>query len=348
MSPPALPGAVLRDDPDLTERQRALFAALVALHRRDARPIGSERLHALSAVPLSAAGMRTELAALEERGLLERTHASAGRVPSARGWEFWVCRLMEPAPLTPDLAARIRAALADSSRDVATLLGEASRLLADLTQQIGLARADSLDREPLTRLDLVALGGRRVLLALNLGVAFARTLALELDSPLDPEDLDEVANVLRERLLGAALVEVRDRLDHDPELVRHSAVRLVARAAREQWAHPVSTPLLASGASRIAGQPEFADAPRREAILRTIESGPPIDRLLVAGLEGQAAARVGLGHDGALAACSLVSFALSGPVPGAVGVLGPRRMDYALAFAVVDAVGNRVTELLQA
>uniref|UniRef100_A0A832I3B9 Heat-inducible transcription repressor HrcA n=1 Tax=Eiseniibacteriota bacterium TaxID=2212470 RepID=A0A832I3B9_UNCEI len=348
MSQPALPGAVLRDDPDLTERQRALFGALVELHRRHARPVGSEALHARSGVALSSAGVRAELAELEARGLLERGHASAGRVPSAAGWAYWVRHLMAPAPVSPEVEARIRAVLAHSAHDVESLLQEASRLLSDLTRQIGLARADSLDRETLTRLDVVPLGERRVLLALNLGGALARTLALELESPLAPDELDEVGAVLRERLLGRTLAEVRERLDHDPELVRHSAARLVARALRGQWAQPVRTPLLAAGASHIAGQPEFADGPRLAPVLRAIEGGPPIDRQLAGSLEGQAAARVGLEPDGALSALSLVSVALPGPVPGAVGVLGPLRMDYALAFAVVDAVGQRLGELLDA
>lgn len=347
MSLPALPGALLRDDPDLSDRQRTLLAALVSLHGRHARPVGSEALHGAAGLPLSATSVRAELAELERLGLLERGHTSSGRVPTPRGWEYWVRHLMDPAPVPPAVLERIRATLVRSASDVDTLLQEASRLLSDLTHQVGLARADSLDREVLTRLDLVPLGGRRALLALNLGVSFARTLALELESPLEPGPLEEVGGVLRERLLGRPLGEVRDRLDRDPELVRHSAARLVARAMREQWLPPVSTPLHAAGASRIAEQPEFASTPRLVSVLRVVESGPPLDRLLAGSLEGQAAVRVGLDEDRALVSCSLVSFALAGPVPAAVGVLGPLRMDYARAFAVVDAVGVRVTELLQ-
>ena len=83
-------------------------------------------------------------------------------------------------------------------------------------------------------------------------------------------------------------------------------------------------------------------------MLRVVESGRPLDRWMAASVEGQAAVQVGLDASQPLASCSLVSFALPGTLWGAVGVLGPRRMDYALVFAVVDAVGNRVSDLLQA
>src|SRR5439155_990595 len=90
--------------------------------------------------------------------------------------------------------------------------------------------AASLAKETLTGLDLVASDERYVLMVLNLGPAAVRTLALELESPLAREELAEVAAVLRERLLGRSLTEVRDRLASDPELVRKSATRMVARA----------------------------------------------------------------------------------------------------------------------
>lgn len=347
MSTPAYPGHPRLEDPDLSERQRAVFAALVTVHNQSARPIGSEALGQHAGLPVSAATIRSELAALEDRGLLERAHSSSGRVPTARGYEYYVRHLMAPAELPAEVLEVVDGALLRTERDVEHLLREASRLIASMTRQLGLALADSLDGERLTRLDLVATLPARAVMVLHVGELLVRTLALELDHALDEGELQEVAGVLRNRLLGRPLAEVRDRLDHDPELVRDSAVRLVTRAARERWSGSVTTPLLRHGLTHIAEQPEFAGSPRLSSLLRALESGSPLDRLMVTTLEGQASVRVGLDEDHALAACSLVSFALPGAVPGAVAVLGPLRMDYARALAVVDAVGNRIAELLQ-
>lgn len=347
MSQPALPGRLTREDPDLTERQRGVFAELLRLHRASARPVGSDAIAARTTIRLSSASVRAALGELEDAGLLERARASSGRVPTARGHEYFVRAMLAPATLPRPVVEEIHARLSRSCEDVEALLDEASRLLSSLTRQLGLALATALDDQVLSGLDLEPLGLARALLALDLGAGASHTLVLELESPLEPDALAEVARVLRDRLIGRTLAEVRGRLADDPELVRGSAVRIVARAAAESWTRPVTTPLYRTGIPHIAEQPEFAGVARLGPILRVIENGPPLDRLMVAGYEGQAAARVGLDEDRALAGCSLVSFPLPGSIRGAVGVLGPVRMDYAYVLAAVDAVGSRVADLLQ-
>jgi len=141
---------------------------------------------------------------------------------------------------------------------------------------------------------------------------------------------------------------VRVRLERDPGLADDSAVRIVVRALSSSWNRPVETPLLHSGAMNMAGQPEFANGQRLGPVLQAVETGEPLNRLMVGGIQGQVGVRVGLDEARALAGCSLVSFPLPGAVRGAVGVLGPLRMDYAFTLAVVDRVGTRIADLLSA
>jgi len=288
------------------------------------------------------------LAELEDIGLLERAAGSGGRVPSPRGYAYYVRALLEPAVLPNEVLDAIDAQFEASARDVEQLLHEASRVLASLTHQLGLAMAAPLDEEPLSALDLESLSEARVLMVLGLGGHAARTLVLRLDSPLERGSLEAVEAVLRERLLGRPLGEVRARLEQDPALARDAVVRRVVRAAAASWTRPVETPLLSSGAMHIARQPEFADPRSLGTVLEALESGEPLNRLLVSGIQGQVGVRVGLEPAAGLSACSLVSFTLPGAIPGAVGVLGPLRMDYAFALAVVDRVGSRVADLLSA
>ena len=345
MSQTAFPGRLIPDDPDLSERQQRILAALVELHGAMARPVSSELITQHGDIAMSSASVRAELSELETLGLLERSHSSAGRVPTPTGFSLYVRTLLTPAALDLDTVAQVEGRLSHSARDVRQLLDEASQLLATLTHQLGLALAVSLAGEMLKGLDLARLDDRRALLVLDLGAETLRTLVLELESELERDELEQVAVVMRERLVGRTLSEVRDRLEHDPELVRKSAVRIVSRAAALSWEQPVETPLYRSGAMHIAEQPEFSRSVG--PILRAVESRSPLDRLLVLGIEGQVAARVSLDEDAALAGCSLVTYSLPGRVRGAVGVLGPMRMNYALAFAAVDAVGARVAEILE-
>ena len=348
MSDPSIPGRLTPGDPELSDRQRVIFRTLVTLHGRNARPVGSERIALERRVRLSGASVRAVLAELEDMGLIGRSGASAARVPTSLGYGYFVRQLLEPAVLPAEVVDAIDAQFASCSSDVEQLLQEASRLLASLTRQLGLALAASLDEQVLSSLELQALSERRALLVLGLSGHTARTLLLELDTPLEPGALEQVAGVMRERLVGRPLADVRGRLAHDIELARHSVVRVVVRAAAASWTRPVETPLMSAGAVHIARQPEFASPQRLGPVLEAVESGQPLNRLLVSGIQGQVGVRVGLAADAGLASCSLVSFSLPGVIPGAVGVLGPLRMDYAYTLAVVDTVGTRVTELLSA
>ena len=344
----AYPGQFHREDPDLSERLQSVFLTLVSLYGRTARPVGSEAVAHEAGIPLSPASIRNDLAELESLGLLERAHASSGRVPSPRGYEFFVRSLLRPTALPAAMLERIRRELQRSTQDIEALLREASRLLSTLTEQLGLAVARSLDDDRLCRLDLEPVDTRRVVMALGIEGGAAQTLLLELESPLERGELSEVEAVLRERLVGLRVSEVREAMMSDGELIRRSAVRVVVRAAADQLSEGVETRLISAGTSRIAQQPEFASAEQLGPILRAVEVGSRLERLLVSGVEGTTSVRVGLDASSGLEACSLVSFALPGQVRGAVGVLGPVRMNYAFALAVVDHVGARVAELLQA
>jgi len=358
MSSPAIPGRLTPSDPQLSDRQRRVFARLVAVHRREARPVSSERLGRAPELRRSGASLRGTLAELEELGLLQRPqtryggHPGGGRVPSTAGWEYYVRVVLEPAALPAEVQDAVAERLAQSRHDVEHLLQEASRLLASFSRQLGLALASSLEDEALASLELELLGERSALLVLGLSGHRSRTLVLELDTPLDAQALREVAEVLREHLLGGTLGSARVRLETDPELAQHSAVRIVARAAAASWQRPLATALLTAGVSHIAEQPEFADGARLTPVLRALESGSPFERLMCSGPQGHAGVSVGVdvGVTGAheIAGLSLVSFPLPGRIPGAVGVLGPMRMDYATMLALVDLVGTRVADLLTA
>jgi heat-inducible transcriptional repressor len=345
MSEPAFPGGVKVQDPDLSDRERQVFGALVRMHARTAQPVGSEAIGRSPGIRWSGARIRSTLAELESRGLVAREHVSSGRVPTAEGYAFFVRCELTPASLPPEVVREVDERLRRASRDLEALLVEASRVLSRLTRQLGLAVATSFEQERLTRLELAPLGPRRTLMVLSLGGGAVHTLALDLEHALERAELEAAAAVLEERLAGLTLAEVRRRLATDEELVGDAAVRIVARAARASWTDPGQT-FFSAGAAEFATQPEFADRGKLGSLLRLLESGSPLDRLMVKSVEGQPAVRVALDEDLALTGLSLVSFPLPGRVRRAVGVLGPLRMDYARCLAAVDVVGTRVADYL--
>ena len=346
MSDAAFPGAPRGEDPDLTERQRRVFAALIDLYGRTAQPVSSESIGRTEGISWSGASIRSTLAELENYGLLARPHGSAARVPSPGGYAFFVRRELTPMPLPAEVLREIDERLRRARHDVEELLSEASRLLSRLTHQLGLAVETALAQARLEHLELAPLGPDRTLMVLGIAGGAVHTLVLELETPLESEALVDASHVLHERLAGRTVGEVRRMLAEDEDLVKHTAVRVVARAAMKSWESPAPRTLFSAGASSFATQPEFSDSARLVPVLEALEHGSPLDRLMVETVEGQAAVRVALNEVEALAGCSLVSFPLPGRVRRAVGVLGPLRMDYGRCVSAVDTVGARVAEFL--
>jgi heat-inducible transcriptional repressor len=267
-------------------------------------------------------------------------------VPSPSGYSFFVRRELIPAALPSEVLREIDQRLRRARHDVEQLLTEASRLLSRFTHQLGLAVETALAQARLEHLELASLGPDRTLMVLGIAGGAVHTLVLELESPLEAEELEEASSVLDERLAGLTLADVRRRLAEDEELVGRTAVRLVARAATASWDAPAPGTLFSAGTGAFATQPEFSDSARLAPVLQALEQGSPLDRLMVETVEGQSAVRVALNEVEALAGCSLVSFSLPGRVRRAVGVLGPLRMDYGRCVAAVDVVGARVAEYL--
>src|SRR5438093_9211586 len=137
MSQPSFPGGPSDRDPELTSREREVFAALVTLHGETAHPVGSESIGRRSRLSRSAASIRSTLADLEALGLVARAHASAGRVPSAAGYAFYVRHELRPARLPEEMVREVDERLRRASHDVKELLAEAARLLSRLTRQLG-------------------------------------------------------------------------------------------------------------------------------------------------------------------------------------------------------------------
>jgi heat-inducible transcriptional repressor len=331
----------------LTARQEQVLSLLVRQYLSNARPVSSQMLAVEGRHAWAPATVRATLLELEGLGLLEQPHAAAGRVPTDRGYRWFVDGLDAPDP--PDAAERetIERALETSARDVEQLLAQASRLLADAAAQLGFALAPALDASTLAGLELVSMGGRRLLLVLTVQSGLTRTMTLELTSALTRDEIERIARLLRERLLGRPFREVQRRLADDEELVRDGAVALVAHAVADALVSIARPGVFAAGASRVARHPEFSEGDRLRPLLALLDEPEPWRDLIASDAPAGLSVAIGREHGRPdLAHLSLVTFRVGGPIDASIGLLGPRRMDYGRAMGLVDFVGRRLANLL--
>lgn len=346
----------LRDLPALGERQQLVLRAIVARYVGDAAPVGSRSVSHVLPIPLSAASIRNTMAELAELGLIEKPHASAGRVPTALGLRVFVDGL-PPRGLDEyerrDLAAGI------GEPDPMALVRVASRLLSERTRQLGFVVAPRIEELRLRHVTLVRLSTRRVLAVLvaETGETLRRVVEDE-TSGAQPE-LDRLATALNEQLAGRTLAELRDALAGEvaalctrAEGVLERAVRLAWRALRAAGEGSPGAPggdLVIATWLALLDQPEFRDASRVKDLLAAIETRQAllqvVDRVLGAG-----GVTVALGEE--LGEPGLRQLALvaapygSGVAPGVLGVIGPWRMDYARVMALVGYLSELVTRKL--
>jgi heat-inducible transcriptional repressor len=339
---------------ELSERQRAVLRAMVTAYVGEAAPIGSATLSHLLPTRLSAASIRTTLAELSELGLVSQPHTSAGRVPTEEGLRCFIDTL--PAADVSDYDRRT-IDFTVAGAEPAAVPGVASELLSRQTRLLGFVVAPRLDRIQLQHVALVRLSGCRILAVLvsENGELYRRVI--EHDAPLDQSALDRIAAVLRERVVGRSLREVRELFAREASQERRQADRVLALAL-ELGARAVATQEEGEGdlviATRLAllDQPEFRDPERIRDLFLALETKERLLEILDRLLAGERGVRVVLGgevDEPALHRCALVAARLGGEgATGALGVIGPARMDYGRVISLVGYCSRVVTEKLHA
>jgi heat-inducible transcriptional repressor len=344
--------------PELTDRQRRILARLVAEYIEQGEPISSGWLVEHSALGLSSATVRSVMARLEEQGLLRQPHTSAGRVPTDSAYRVYVDRLLgarkPPRPL-PDIEARLRRA-----GRVEDMLEDASQELSRASHQIGLALAPASPTNRLRHIEFVSLGGSRILVIVVATGSQVTHRVIDMDEGIDAAVLIGAANYINAEFAGLTLIEARAAIVERMRQERILYDALMARALKLASAGLDDVPredvVSVQGASYLLGE-FIADPSERDrtietlrALLRMIEEKHRVVSLLTECIESTGVTVV-IGSEHAspeLQSFSLVASTFTdGPRTGAVGVIGPTRMRYQRAIAVVESLSHAMTRVLE-
>jgi heat-inducible transcriptional repressor len=343
---------------DLSSRERAVLRLVVQRFIDTAAPVGSRILVEEDGLEWSSASIRSTMHALEAAGYLDHPHTSAGRVPTERGYRAYVDELMDVRGLTPPEAHLLRETVLRRLGDLDAVARETSRLLGHLTRLLGVVLTPSLATGVLERLEVVPLSSTRVMFVLAVRGGLAHTLVAEVDAAVEAAALDAVVARLNERLAGLTLDELRRtgaaRLHDLGGADRTGIVRVVLREAPRLFgALGGGRRASLGGVPHLVDQPEFQQPGEIRSVVELVEDEDVIVHLLerpapfdpadparAVGLSGQELHRA----DARPADPAAPGFAVVtaryvvGDAVGTVGVIGPTRMDYARAVALVEHV----------
>lgn len=328
--------------------------AVVRAYVGEAAPVGSVRISHLLPTQLSSASIRATLSELAELGFVEKPHTSAGRVPTEEGLRLFIDQLLLPNRIAE--YERRTIAFRVEEVEASGVYYTAAQLLSEQTRLLGFVVVPALDRVVLQHVSLVRLSAERVLAVLVAAGGTTYRRVFEEAGNLKQRELDQIATLLSERVVGRTLRQVRSALESEAAQLREQADALLARAlelgSKALVADEGPDDLVIATRLALLDQPEFHDPQRIRDLYEAVEAKERLLDVLDQVLErsGVCVALGGEVDDPALRRCALVASHygdVAGPM-GVLGVIGPSRMDYARVISLVDYFSQVVTEKLSA
>lgn len=335
----------------LSDRRSRILSFIVDDYVDSALPVGSQALVARHRLELSSATVRNEMAALEDEGLITHPHTSAGRVPSNRGYRYYVSSLMAEPELSRDEQIAILHQFHQAARDLEEWCGLAASVLANSLHNVALITQPRRREAALKHLQLVEIGERRALLVVVTQDAAVHQVTLEFEAGASQESLSRLSVRLNAEIGGKTAAEIAARGGAEPlAAVEGAVVEAVRELLERDQAAVLEVPVI-EGVRDLLRQPEFESSDR---ILDTLEAVGErrLRQAIPTAAVSEADVAIVIGDENRAGPYQDMSFVIArygpkGGSGGVVGILGPTRMAYGEAVARVRYVSDVLTELLK-
>ena len=327
----------------LDERKASILRAVVQEYIETAQPVGSGRVAAAPGVDVSSATVRNEMATLETDGYLVQPHTSAGRIPTEKGYRYFVDTIGSPGALRGDHARQVSSFFRAAHGELEEMLEATSRLLSGITAWTSVVVPPPSTDTPVRSIHLVSLAPQQVLAVVVLGDATVEKHTVELETEVGEARVNAAAAHLAAHLVnvlrGNLPTTTPPTGDADTDLV----ARGVLEALQDAPATDPNREVFVGGASRIASAFDAVETVQR--VLHVLEQHLVVVTLLRdvvdRGLQVAIGSETGM-ETLADAALVVAPYTIDGERAGSIGVLGPARMNYREALAAVAAVSNRL------
>ncbi|MCW8858337.1 MAG: heat-inducible transcriptional repressor HrcA [Deltaproteobacteria bacterium] len=338
----------------LTERSQNILEAIVEDYIASAEPVGSRAISRRHSFNLSPASVRNVMADLEDMGLLCSPHTSAGRIPTEKGFQYYIDTLLHVRDLNSNEKQNLRKSYRFQGMKMEDVMQEVGRVLSGLSKYTGLVMAPKFSSTVFRQIEFVRLSQGRVLVIYVSETGLVQNKVIEADRSLTAQQLEKISNYLNAELTGLSIQEVRTKLNQELQeerilydQMKQQALKLSCAALQDE----VENQVYVSGASLMLEQPEFSTPEQMRRLIKTLES----KKLLVDLLDRSQLAQgvqIFIGSDSShidLEGCSLITsnFSNKKGAIGSLGVIGPVRMDYSQVIPIVDFTAQLVSRVLE-
>lgn len=342
-------------DAPLNERAAALLRLLVDRYIQDGQPVGSRTLARAGGLSLSPATIRNVMADLDELGLVASPHTSAGRIPTQRGYRYFVDALLAPEPLDDESRRRLEAEFTRARQAQPQDLAQAaSTMLSQLSKMAGVVTVPRRNLAVLRRIEFMPLSDDRVLAILVVNQHEVQNRILQMDRPYGADELVMYANAINEHFAGRELASLRQALLQeavDAQTRVNTVLREAARMAGQALSGEESQDFVHAGGANLFGFQELADLQRLRGLFDALDRKRDLLKLFdqCLGAEG---VQVFIGEESGyrvLDEMTVVTapYFVNGEVAGVLGVIGPTRMAYQRIIPLVRETARLLTRGLE-
>lgn len=337
----------------LSERSQNILEAIVEDYIASAEPVGSRAISRKHDFNLSPASVRNVMADLEELGLLCSPHTSAGRIPTGKGFQYYIDSLLEVRHLNRDEKKNLRNSYRFQNMRMEDIMQEVGRVLSGLSQYTGLVMAPKFVSTVFRQIEFIRLSQGRLLAIYVSETGLVQNKVIEVDSSLTSRDLEQISNYLNKELNGMSIQEIRAKLSEELlqerieyDLLKKRALSLSCAALQGE----VEDQVYVSGAALMLSQPEFSTPEMMKQLIQRLESKKLLIELLDRAQSAQGV-QIFVGSESSdvnLQGCSLITsnFSNKKGAIGTLGVIGPMRMNYSQVVPIVDFTAQLVSRVL--
>ncbi|HMU43567.1 MAG TPA: heat-inducible transcriptional repressor HrcA [Ignavibacteriaceae bacterium] len=340
---------------ELNDREKTILRSIIQQFILTASPVGSRNITKKFNIGVSPATVRNIMSDLEDTGFIDHPHTSAGRVPTDKGYRYYVDTLMEIQKLKSSEKGIIDKSLDQNIYEADEILKITSRLLSTVTKQIACVTYPTLDKVILEKIQLVNLNSNRLLVVISIKSGLIKTMTLEFETQFEHSRIQNVESLLNQRLCGLSFEKIRSTFKErftDINEKEKPIIRIFIDSVDKIFQdYKKEDKLLITGATNVIHQPEFEDHEKFQSVIELIENKDIIIHIMDKKKnDNKNDVIISIGSENEnekMDEYSLITKEYTfGETTGTLGVIGPKRMEYSRIIAIINYLSKMLSDIL--
>lgn len=335
----------------LTDRQLLILQVIIDDFIRSAQPVGSRTLSKKNEISLSSATIRNEMADLEDLGFIEKTHTSSGRIPSEKGYRYYVDHILSPQKLNSVEISRIHSIFAERIYELEKIVQKSAKILSELTNYTSILLGPKVKETKLKRLQIVPLNSETAVAIMITDTGHVENRLFSIPSSFNLADLEKMVNILNERLTNVPLSGLKDKIYKEVAVLLNQHIQnydTLLYSLSETMSLKDQEKLFFGGKVNMFNQPEFRDIQKIHSLMDMIESEKgfyDIVKQIPRGIH----VKIGKENERTeMENCSLITatYSIGNEPVGTIAILGPTRMEYSRVISLLDFLSTDMSKAL--